>query len=92
LFNSGYRSGIKLKTMIGPGGTFVNPGKKPWNHKPSIIDGTNYMFLTEKEIEELSDEELYVIGRTLWERIPTLDHDKLAEKIINKMKKEKQIK
>ncbi len=68
--------------MIGAGGVFASP--KPWDYKPPEINADNFWDLTDKEIEELTEEELYLIGRNLWKRMPTKDTYKLVEKIIKK--------
>lgn len=70
--------------MIGAAGTFQAPKDKPWNYVPPKVDGTNFWDLTDKEIEELSEDELFLIGRTVWKRLPTKDIFKLTEKIIKK--------
>lgn len=73
--------------MIGPAGTFQAPKahkEKPWDYVPPKIDGTNFWHLTDKEIEELTEEELFLIGRTLWKRLPTKVTYKLTEKIIKR--------
>lgn len=70
-----------------PAGTFDS--QKPWNYTPPKIDGTNYHGLTEKEIEELTEEEIFAIGRALWKRLPTKNVFILTEKIIKKMSKDK---